>query len=830
MDTASASGKGIEGPTRWSLRLFGEFELSALPGGEKVALPGKRERVLLAYLALSPNSRQLRRKLVTLLWGDATDATLLDNLRTCVWNLRKALGDTERRVISSKGRDIVLDAAAFEVDVLAFRGVATQSGSVELEDAAKLFTGEFLDGMGIESEEFESWRREEATRCKDQALDVLTRLMTQLAECGETDRAIEVGARILRLDPLHEAAVRGLMRLYGGSGRRGSAVQLYRKLVEALRRELNAQPEAETQAVYAEIARGGEEQRQAPEAADTKLPPLRSSLAPLTDAPSGQLPPSVQDLIPANGALGQARKLNWILAGGLAAAIALVSYQLLAPTRTVQDEQTRVAEAPVASSTQAAISMAVLPFENLSGDSSQEFFSDGITEEITAALAKISDLRVVARTSAYQFKGQNKDMRAVGQALGATHLLEGSVRKAGDRLRITAQLIKADDGTHIWTENYDRELSDVFAVQEDIAQAIAGALRMPLGLKPGEHLVVNRAIDPESYQQFLRARLLVRGLADGVPQAIEILEPLVLRNPDYAPAWALLGRAYAYLGPLVRGAERRRKMEEFFPKAEAAAHRAIQLDSNLADAYVALSGMARGKGKLLAAEELDLKALAVDSNSPDALAQYMIFLSIVGRRMEALAMAEQLRTLEPYVPAYKWEVGEILWENGQDAPAIEILASSPDQPAARISLAMVYASLGRYKEAADTLAGLKFPPYVPPGPTRTVRAVEGVLRTAPAKADSPQSLPGNLGPLGFVYLHVGALARALEPYEETAESGLLAGAGGDVGFLWHPSYAPVRKLDRFKTYVRNAGLVEYWRVKGWPEFCHPTTGDDFACD
>ena len=143
-----------------------------------------------------------------------------------------------------------------------------------------------------------------------------------------------------------------------------------------------------------------------------------------------------------------------------------------------------------------AISVAVLPFVNLSSDKEQEFFSDGMTEEITAALAKVPDLRVVARTSAFEFKGKNVNIKTMGQELGATHLIEGSVRKAGNRLRITAQLIKADDGTHIWAEDYDRELTDVFAIQEDIARAITASLRMPLGLKPGENLVNNRSIDP----------------------------------------------------------------------------------------------------------------------------------------------------------------------------------------------------------------------------------------------------------------------------------------------------------------------------------------------
>src|SRR6266481_4570669 len=142
MDTGSTSGSGIEAPARWSLRLFGDFQLSERGSGDKVALPGKRERVLLAYLALSPNGRQPRRRLVTLLWGETADEASLENLRTAVFNLRKALGDTERQIIASEDRDIVLDASAFEVDVLSFRRLAAGPGVAELEAEAKLYAGE----------------------------------------------------------------------------------------------------------------------------------------------------------------------------------------------------------------------------------------------------------------------------------------------------------------------------------------------------------------------------------------------------------------------------------------------------------------------------------------------------------------------------------------------------------------------------------------------------------------------------------------------------------------------------------------------------------------
>ncbi len=186
----------------------------------------------------------------------------------------------------------------------------------------------------------------------------------------------------------------------------------------------------------------------------------------------------------------------------------------------------------------AGVSIAVLPFLNLSSDKDQEFFSDGITEEITSALAKVPGLTVIGRTSAFQFKGENKDLRAIGQALGAKNLIEGSVRKAGDQVRITAQLIKAEDGTHLWTESYDRELKDIFTVQEDIATAIAAAMRVPLGLAQGERLVPNRTGDLDAYQQYLHARALFR--ARKADEAISLLQSVVARDPNYAPAWALL--------------------------------------------------------------------------------------------------------------------------------------------------------------------------------------------------------------------------------------------------------------------------------------------------
>ncbi len=523
-------------------------------------------------------------------------------------------------------------------------------------------------------------------------------------------------------------------------------------------------------------------------------------------------------------------KLDWALMGALVVVIALVSYQQLAPvsgTATATQEQGVEAARSAASSPTGAVSIAVLPFANLSGDASQEFFSDGMTEEITSALARVPDLRVVARTSAYQFRDQNRDIQSIGQQLRATHFIEGSVRKAGDRVRITAQLIKSDDGTHVWAENYDRELTNVFAIQEEIARAIATSLHMPLGLRPGGNLVSGRAIDPESYQEFLRAKAQVSLRARGVGPAIEILEPLVARNPDYAPAWALLAQAYQ-LTPLYRRNSvdaLRSAAAEFLPKAEGAARRAIQLDPNLANSYLPLAQLLAKRGQWLQAEDAVLKALALDPNYPDALQWHGIFLSTVGRVKESLVLQQHVLAVEPLVPGYRLDAAEALWLDGQTDAAIEMLKELP-MGGAKIDLATVYASHGRYNEAADVLltiaAGAPNQPLL-----ETITEATRLLRAAPTAGTSSQDLP-RLGTLAFVYVHVGAPGRILEPYEEWAGAGYVVDIG--FNFLWHPSYAPVRKLDRFKAYARKAGFVDYWRAKGWPDACSPTSGDDFVCN
>ena len=214
------------------------------------------------------------------------------------------------------------------------------------------------------------------------------------------------------------------------------------------------------------------------------------------------------------------------------------------------------------------------------------------------------------------------------------------------------------------------------------------------------------------------------------------------------------------------------------------------------------------------------KALSLDANNPDGLAGYGSLLASMGRLKEAVAIRQQVQALEPFVPIFKAGTAVVLWESGQTDAAITMLK---DLPFSLPDLARIYAALGRYNEAADSLLAMT-PGLFRPG---LVEEAARLLRTAPAMVASPQSLP-RFGALAFVYLHIGASNRVLEFDEGNAEVGYAVPVF--TGFLWHSSYAAVRKTERFKAFARRSGLVDYWRAKGWPEFCHPTTGDDFVCE
>jgi adenylate cyclase len=246
--------------------------------------------------------------------------------------------------------------------------------------------------------------------------------------------------------------------------------------------------------------------------------------------------------------------------------------------------------APVSSAVVAAAasttrdSIAVLPFVNMSADTENEYFTDGITEEIINALAQIKDLHVVARSSAFSFKGKHIDPRVVGEQLNVRRVLEGSVRRADNRLRITVQLINVADGYHLWSERYDREMKDVFEIQEEIARSIAERLKLTLEGDQAERLVKAGTRSLEAYQLYLKGRALLYRRGGAIPQAAECLDRAVKLDPDYALAWAGLADTYTTLGYYGLAPPK-----ACMPKGMEAARRAVALGPSLAEAHAALA-------------------------------------------------------------------------------------------------------------------------------------------------------------------------------------------------------------------------------------------------
>jgi TolB-like protein/Tfp pilus assembly protein PilF len=295
-------------------------------------------------------------------------------------------------------------------------------------------------------------------------------------------------------------------------------------------------------------------------------------------------------------------------------------------------------------------SIAVLPFADMSPDGDQEYFADGMTEELLNALAKIRDMRVAGRTSSFAYKDQDKDLRVIGDELDVRYLVEGSVRKQGDRLRITAQLIDAESSFHLWSEAYDRTIDDVFAVQEEIAGAIAEELQVSLGLDEQASLVAPTT-DLDAYEMYLAGRARMRERGEGVHEAVRLFEAVVARDSAWAPGWAGLAQAYAltpFYEPGTLANENRADVwGPALDASEQAAVRALDINPRAAGAEIALGNVFRDRWEWEQAEAHYLRALEIDPDDAEAHQQYAEMLAAAGREDEALRSARRSVALDP---------------------------------------------------------------------------------------------------------------------------------------------------------------------------------------
>jgi len=350
--------------------------------------------------------------------------------------------------------------------------------------------------------------------------------------------------------------------------------------------------------------------------------------------------------------------------------------------------------------------IAVLPFTDFSQAGDQQYFADGMSEELLNALAKVRELRVAGRTSSFAYRNVEKDLREIGSELGVRYLVEGSVRKQGDRLRITAQLVDAGDNFHVWSDAYDRTLGDVFTVQEEIAEAIAEQLQVSLGLGQGGVLVAPTR-DIEAYDLYLRARALIRERGAGIREAVTLLEEVVARDSTWAPGWAGLAQAYSLVPYYEPGAAVGRIAPESWESAlgfaEAAAKRALALDPGVAGADVALGNAYRDRWEWDRAEGHYVRALEIDPDDVEAHQQYAELLAGTGRVDEALRSARRAVALDPTSAIRLNGLGWTLHLNARHAEAVPqfelAILRGPELAMAYHSLSSAKLALGDVTEA-----------------------------------------------------------------------------------------------------------------------------------
>ncbi len=373
------------------------------------------------------------------------------------------------------------------------------------------------------------------------------------------------------------------------------------------------------------------------------------------------------------------------------------------PPPPVSSAVLRPVSADAVAARRSGASIVVLPFDNISPDPSDAYFADGLTEEITASLSSIHDLRVTSRTSATVIKGAGKDTRAIGAELGVGYVLEGSVRKAGDALRVTAQLIRADTDEHLWTERYDGLLADVFGMQEQVARSIVRILELHLAPDEDRRLAARPMEDLRAYESYLKAREeSLRWTRGALEHALELLERARARAGENAVIEAGIGYVYSQFANI--GEHDR----DYIPLAEQHARRALELDPDNPEAHMVL-GFLYQEGL----RDVDLsvhhlrRSLEGKPDDPHALTWYIIALSAAGLNDELSAAAARLMEVDPLTPMSHGMLGYALQVHGDLLGGLEEIEtwrrSSPGGSAASMFYAHALATVGRHDEALTIL-------------------------------------------------------------------------------------------------------------------------------
>ncbi len=699
------------------LKTFGGLAVEADTASARGAAQHRKTLALLALLAAASRRGMSRDKLIAYLWPDADTEHGRNLLNQACYALRRDLHAPE---LFRGATELRLNPEIISSDLQNFEQALDRA---EPARAVAVYSGPFLDGFYLsDAGEFERWVEEERARLATRAAEALESLAARAAATGDVGGSVKWWRRLTELDRLSSHAALGLMNALVAAGDRAAALEFGRVHEKVLRQLLGTAPDAAVTELFQRLRATGTKPAAIDQDAEASRDPVGPAIA------------------PARAPLRSARS-GWRLALS-AAAIVIVGGLVVAGYFA------RVAFTRHTVSPRGRIMLAVLPFENLTGNWEQEYLSDGLTEEMITQLGRLHPERlgVIARTSAMQYKNTQKRTDQIGSELGVAYLLEGSLRRAGHRMLVSAHLIRVRDQTHLWAESYERDLRDILALQSEVAHAIAREIDVKL--TPQEEARVARAspIDPRAHEFYLKGRYFWNKRSEeGYTRAIHYFEQAIAQEPGYAQAYAGLADAYALLGS-IPNAELPRS--EAMPRARVAALKALELDDGLAEAHTSLAFVRMHfEWDWPGAKSEFARALELNSGYATAHHWYAFWLIAQGRAEEALREIRLAQELDPLSLIINTDVGEMLYYARRYDDAVEQARRTLEMDS---GFALAHHLLG--------VAYLAKRQFVP-----ATQALEAAARISGGRADV-------LASLGHAYAEAGRTQEARKVLDELEQA------------------------------------------------------------
>jgi TolB-like protein/Tfp pilus assembly protein PilF len=462
--------------------------------------------------------------------------------------------------------------------------------------------------------------------------------------------------------------------------------------------------------------------------------------------------------------------------------------------------------------------LAVMPFGNLSKDSDQEYFADGVTDALITELGKVGALRVISRQSVVQYRGVKKPLPEISRELNVDAVVVGTVQRAGDRVRITAQLVRARPEEHLWAESYERPYADILALQAEIARNVARQVKAKLTPEEENRLARARPVNPEAHEAYLRGMYLFHGYTpERLQKAIESLQTAVEKDPDFALAWAALSPAYGALGYWGHV-----RPSEVIPKAKAAARKAVELDPTLADGHCYLGAAAAYADWDWTTAERELtRAIELNPSHVETRVNYALVLGSLRRPEDAMEQLRIAREISPLHPTPGCLVGWCSYISGQNEKGVGQLRNAVETaPGFFIARWFLWRALHRAGEDAAALKECKRM-YELLGDAEVVQALEqGNRRTGyrGAMREAAQTLvrrsrtayvPGSQ--VALLYAHADENDRALEWLEKAYQDG-----DGRLHFLWaDPDWEALYSKPRFQDLLRKMRFPSVEKAVAW---------------